>query len=140
MKTITTPKVRWMIRRDIADALAFRPDLSESDLCALLVKRDHIGMVADDGADHVKGFAVYQLRKRGFILHHLEGTAGGLIALVDRLERKVIESRRRWVDHFCHEEDVPLQLFLRSRGWIAHCLLRGWFNRRDAILFRFRVR
>lgn len=130
MNVITSHyQIRWLIRRDMDDVL--RIELSnhhqpwdENQFLEHLRQRNCIGLVVENDDCEIVGFVIYELHpKRLHLLnfcvdpeHRKQGVA---TAIIDRLKYKLSQQRRNelWVE--VPETNLPVQLFLRSQGFMA---------------------
>ena len=55
--------IRWMIRRDLPEALQCNTSWQEDDILRCLRHRNCIGMVVEDDQSKVCGFIIYELKK-----------------------------------------------------------------------------
>ena len=143
-------QIRWLIRRDMAEVLeieraSFEFSWTEEDFLCCLRQRNCIGMVAEH--DHrIVGFMVYELHKSS--LHILnfavardfrrQDVGGHMVAkLVDKLSQQ----RRDEIILEVRETNLAAQLFYRSQGFRAVCVLRNHYDdtSEDAYLMRYRL-
>ncbi|HZZ29307.1 MAG TPA: ribosomal protein S18-alanine N-acetyltransferase [Pirellulales bacterium] len=143
--------IRWMIRRDMPEALAiesasFEFPWCENDFLRCLRQRNCIGMVAEHN-DRVVGFMIYELHKSR--LHILNfavclryrrfGVGGQMVA---KLVGKLSTQRRHRILLEIRETNLAAQLFFRSRGFKAVSVLRSFYEDtpEDAYLMQYRFR
>jgi ribosomal-protein-alanine N-acetyltransferase len=142
-----TPHIRWMIRRDLLEALeieqgSFECPWQESDFISVLRQRNAIGMVAEHD-DRIVGFMLYELHKN--IIHVLNFAVcphvrrqGVGAAMVERLAGKLSSDRRTRITLEIRETNVAAQLFFGSQGFWATGILRDFYEdtTEDAYAFR----
>ena len=143
--------IRWMIRRDMADALEIENDgfefpWSEDDFIRCLRQRNCIGMVAEQ-EDRVVGFMIYELHKTRLHLLNLavskdyrrRGVGGQMLA---KLTAKLSTQRRTRILLEVRETNLPAQVFFRTQGFRAVSVLRDFYDdtTEDAYLMQYRYR
>ena len=143
--------IRWMIRRDMADALEIENDgfefpWSEDDFIRCLRQRNCIGMVAEHD-DRVVGFMIYELTKtRIHVLNFAVTAAHRRCGVGSQMGAKLIgklsSQRRTRVTLEVRETNLAAQLFFRSNGFRAVSVLRRFYEDtpEDAYLMQFRHR
>jgi [ribosomal protein S18]-alanine N-acetyltransferase len=129
--------IRWMIRRDMPEALAiehasFEYPWCEEEFLRVLRQRNYIGMVAEHG-DRIVGFMVYELhRKRLHVLDfatHPEFRRQGIgRQMIQKLVSKLSDIRRRQITLHCRESAIDTQIFLRSCGFLATEVVREHYG------------
>jgi [ribosomal protein S18]-alanine N-acetyltransferase len=129
-------RVRWMIRRDLAEVLAVEHAASdypwsEADLLRRLRRRNVIGMVAT-ARDQVVGLMVHAYAEPRIHLLNLAvrpdySRRGVGRQMVDKLKERLTGRRTRVVARV-RESATPAQLFLRVAGFRAVDVARGWFR------------
>ena len=139
--TITSPHIRWMIRRDMPEVLTiewacFLTPWNERDFALTLKALNTIGQVAEvDG--HVAGYMVYSLHCHHIELlnlavapwHQREGIGARLIA---KLVAKLTPQRRRYIRTEVRETNLDAQLFFRANGFeLAQVLFQPWADAPD---------
>lgn len=143
--------IRWMIRRDMADALEIETDgfefpWSEDDFIRCLRQRNCIGMVAEQ-EDRVVGFMIYELHKTRLHLLNLavskeyrrRGVGAQMLA---KLTAKLSTQRRTRILLEVRETNLPAQVFFRTQGFRAVSVLRDFYDdtTEDAYLMQYRYR
>jgi len=143
--------IRWMIRRDMADALEIETDgfefpWSEDDFIRCLRQRNCIGMVAEQ-EDRVVGFMIYELHKTRLHLLNLavskdyrrRGVGAQMLA---KLTAKLSTQRRTRILLEVRETNLPAQVFFRAQGFRAVSVLRDFYDdtTEDAYLMQYRYR
>lgn len=147
--------LRWMIRRDMPEVLeieqfCFDSPWTEDDFLRCLRQRNCICMIAEYGDDQLGvgalGFMVYELHKSRLELlklavHPSVWRRGIGTAILDKLKSKTSHDRRRSLSVVARESNLPCHLFLRSQGFRATRILRGYYedNDEDAYSFRWAV-
>lgn len=139
-------QIRWMIRRDMPevlniDALEFAQQWSEEDFLLCLKKRNCIGMVIEV-RDHVVGYMVYELEKdllriRRFAVASPFQMKGLGREMVLKLKGKLSQQRRHALTFEIRESNTSAQLFLRSMGFKAAYVNRGYFEDTDEDCYLF---
>ena len=141
--------IRWMIRRDMTDVLraeqfSFTHAWSEEDFLQCLRHRNCIGMVAEHN-DRVAGFMIYELFKtRIHVLSFMtmpECRRSGVgTQMMMKLAGKLSSQRRSKLTAAVRESNLVGQLFLRSQGFTATRVSRGYFedSGEDAYLMHLR--
>ncbi len=143
--------IRWMIRRDMPEALdieaeSFEFPWLEEDFIRCLRQRNCIGMVAEHD-DRVVGFMIYELNKtRLHILNFAvapECRRGGVGSqMLAKLIGKLSAQRRSRIVLEVRETNLPAQLFFRDNGFRAVSVLRAYYEDtpEDAYLMQYRYR
>lgn len=154
--------IRHMLRRDMPEVLAIDEfaglpvlpssrigDREEGFLTYLRVA-GHWGMIAEEcGRQYGKvlGFMLYELNDSEIILARLAVHPAYLrmgvgTQLAEKLQSKVspwaYQARSRVVMDVS-EYALPMQLFLRSRGWLAERVIRGQSDGGDAYRMVYRL-
>jgi [ribosomal protein S18]-alanine N-acetyltransferase len=141
--------IRWMIRRDMAEALAIEAESfefpwSEEDFIRCLRQRNCIGMVAELD-DRVVGFMIYELHKNR--LHVLNFAVAGAFRrqgigaqMIAKLIGKLSQQRRSRILLEVRETNLSAQLFFRANGFKAVSVLREFYDDtpEDAYVMQFR--
>jgi ribosomal-protein-alanine N-acetyltransferase len=141
--------IRWMIRRDMDDALdieneSFEFPWSADDFTRCLRQRNCIGMVAEHD-DRIVGFMVYELHKTR--LHVLNFAVardfrrlGVGTQMLQKLVGKLSQQRRSRILLEVRETNLPAQLFFRRCGFRAVSVLRDFYEdtTEDAYLMQYR--
>lgn len=115
-------KVRWMVRKDLADILEAAPYLTEHGLLSLLRKHETICLVGEYG-DKVICFTVYEplktrIKVRYLVVNEKWQTMGFGSLLLARLVGKLSDRRPvLFVD--VDERALGVQLWLKHRGFVA---------------------
>jgi ribosomal-protein-alanine N-acetyltransferase len=143
--------VRWMIRRDMPEVLAieqqgFEFPWVEEDFVRCLRQRNCIGMVAEH-EDRVLGFMIYELHKARLHVLNFAVAAdwrrrGVGAQMVAKLVGKLSPQRRNRITLEVRETNLAAQLFFRSQGFRAVCVLRGFYEDtpEDAYVMQYRMR
>ncbi len=143
--------IRWMIRRDMVEALAIEAESfefpwSEEDFIRCLRQRNCIGMVAELD-DRVVGFMIYELHKNR--LHVLNFAVAGRFRrqgvgsqMLTKLVGKLSQQRRSRILLEVRETNLAAQLFFRANGFKAVSVLRDFYDDtpEDAYVMQFRCR
>ena len=141
--------IRWMIRRDMAEALAIEAESfefpwSEEDFIRCLRQRNCIGMVAELD-DRVVGFMIYELHKNR--LHVLNFAVAGAFRrqgigaqMIAKLIGKLSQQRRSRILLEVRETNLSAQLFFRAGGFKAVSVLREFYDDtpEDAYVMQYR--
>jgi ribosomal-protein-alanine N-acetyltransferase len=141
--------IRWMIRRDMAEALAIEAESfefpwSEEDFIRCLRQRNCIGMVAELD-DRVVGFMIYELHKNR--LHVLNFAVAGAFRrqgigaqMITKLIGKLSQQRRSRILLEVRETNLSAQLFFRASGFKAVSVLREFYDDtpEDAYVMQYR--
>ncbi len=124
---------RWLIRRDMPEVLqideqCFDERWTEEDFLCSLRERNVIGMVAEHD-QNILGFMIYELHK-----NHLYLTRFAVHAdyqrccvgsqLIQKLIDKLNQQRRREIILEVPERNLEAQLFFKSLGFRAKCVLK----------------
>ncbi len=143
--------IRWMIRRDMPEALdieaeSFEFPWLEEDFIRCLRQRNCIGMVAEHD-DRVVGFMIYELNKtRLHILNFAvspecrrSGVGSQMLA---KLIGKLSAQRRSRIVLEVRETNLAAQLFFRDNGFRAVSVLRDYYEDtpEDAYAMQYRYR
>jgi ribosomal-protein-alanine N-acetyltransferase len=143
--------IRWMIRRDMPEALAIETDSfefpwCENDFLRCLRQRNCIGMVAEHD-DRVVGFMIYELHKSrlhilNFAVSSCFRRSGVGRQMVTKLIGKLSTQRRNRILLEIRETNLAAQLFFRSCGFRAVSVLRDFYEDtpEDAYLMQYRFR
>jgi ribosomal-protein-alanine N-acetyltransferase len=143
--------IRWMIRRDMPDALAIEADSfefpwCENDFLRCLRQRNCIGMVAEQN-DRIVGFMIYELHKTrlhilNFAVSSRYRRTGVGKQMVTKLVGKLSTQRRNRILLEIRETNLAAQLFFRSCGFRAVSVLRDFYEdtTEDAYLMQYRHR
>ena len=143
-------QIRWMIRRDMRevldiDSMEFAHQWSEECFLSCLKQRNCIGMVLEV-REEIAGYMVYELLKdairiRRFAVSSPYQTNGFGREMIDGLKAKLSLQRRHSIVFEIRESNLAAQLFLRSTGFEATQVSRGYFEdtNEDAYLFEFRL-
>jgi [ribosomal protein S18]-alanine N-acetyltransferase len=143
-------QIRWLIRRDMAEVLdieraAFENPWTEENFLCCLRQRNCIGMVAEH-EHRVVGFIIYELHKARLrvlniaVARDSRRQAVGT-QMIARLIEKLSQQRRREILLEVRESNLPAQLFYRSCGFNAVCVLRRHYDdtEEDAYVMRYRL-
>ena len=142
--------IRWMIRSDFDEVMAiekssFRCPWSEDEFISRLRPRNCIARLAEDEESRVVGYIVYELHKNHIEITNLAvcPTARGQgvgTAMFNKI-RGDIGSRRHRITIRISEENLEGQLFFKSMGMQATCVLRDYFDSppADAYLMEYKM-
>lgn len=143
-------QIRWLIRRDMAEVLEverenFRHAWTEEDFLCCLRQRNCIGMVAEHN-HRIVGFMIYELHKSKLrILNFAVVTSmqrqGVGCQMVRRLIDKLSQQRRKEIVLELRESNLSAQLFYKSQGFRAVCVLRTHYEdtAEDAYVMQYRL-
>ena len=133
-------QIRWLIRRDMGRVLQIEQDSfenpwSEEDFLCCLRQRNCIGMVAEH-AGEVVGFIIYELHKAQLRVLNIavapESRRLGIgTQIIGRLIEKLSQQRRREILLEVRESNLIAQLFYKSQGFRAVCVLRRHYDDTD---------
>jgi ribosomal-protein-alanine N-acetyltransferase len=141
--------IRWLIRADIDPVMeierqSFDHPWSLNDLEFWLKKRNVIGMVAEDDADIVRGYVIYELEKTSINLlnfavdpdYRYQGVGR---ALMDKMLGKLQCGKRNKLSMILADNNLGGQLFLRQMGFRATKVEKGYYEKitNDAYVFEF---
>jgi [ribosomal protein S18]-alanine N-acetyltransferase len=120
--------VRWMIRPDIPEVVACGGSMGEEEILANMRRPNVIGMVAERG-QCVRGHVLYRLERSRLVLIDLavnpaDRRLGVGAAMIDKLKGKLRPDRRNRIALDVHEDNLPLQLFLKAQGFVAESVDR----------------
>lgn len=143
-------EIRWLIRRDMNEVLQIERDSfenawSEEDFLCCLRQRNCIGMVAEHEGQ-VVGFVIYELHKARLRVLNIAVAVsfrrqGVGTQLIQRLVEKLSQQRRQEILLEVRESNLPAQLFYKSLGFLAVCVLRRYYDdtEEDAYVMRYRL-
>ena len=143
-------QIRWCVRSDLDAVLAiehtsFASPWSEEDFVEVMRQRDQIGMVAEHQHDIV-GFMLYRLRKTAlellnFAVHPAFRHRGVGTQMVQRLQDKLSQQRRKYVRAIVRETNLGAANFFKSCGFRALNVLREHYDDtgEDAYLMQYRL-
>lgn len=133
-------KTRWMIRRDLPEAMAIEHSSQthpwlENDFLVMLRQRRTIGMVCEHDS-RVLGYIVYTCHRKQVLIdnlavhpdHRREGVGR---VMVGRLIGKLECQRRNQIMVNVRESDLATQLFLQRLGFLAFHIYYGYFVDND---------
>ena len=140
---------RFMIRRDLPAVLeiedaSFEFPWGVNDFLGVLRERNCIGLIAED-RNKVIGYAVYEIHRCRLQLlsfavapEHRRRGAGTM--LLKRLTGRLSAKRRNRITCEVRETNLTALNFLKSQGWKAYDVLRGFYrdSDEDAYAMRFR--
>jgi [ribosomal protein S18]-alanine N-acetyltransferase len=141
--------IRWMIRRDMDDALeieneSFEFPWSEEDFVRCLRQRNCIGMVAEHD-DQIVGFMIYELHKTrlhvlNFAVARKFRRLGIGTQMIQKLVGKLSHQRRSRILLEVRETNLAAQLFFRQCGFRAVSVVRDFYEdtTEDAYVMQFR--
>jgi [ribosomal protein S18]-alanine N-acetyltransferase len=129
--------VRWAIRRDTASILeiehaSFKYPWTEEDFLREFRKPNCIPMVSERGED-VVGFMAFFLertvvRVAKFAVHPDFVRQGIGTRMIQKLKGKLSSERRNRIKFQVRETNLAAQLFLKSQGFRATSVSRGYFK------------
>ena len=141
-------QIRWLIRRDMTDVLqieagSFENAWTEEDFLCCLRQRNCIGMVAEENHD-VIGFMIYELHKSQLrvlnfaVMPQMRRRGVGSL-MIQRLVDKLSQQRRKDILLDVRESNLDAQLFYKSQGFRAVCVLRRHYDdtEEDAYVMRY---
>ncbi len=143
--------IRWMIRRDMPEALdieaeSFEFPWLEEDFIRCLRQRNCIGMVAEHD-DRVVGFMIYELNKTrlhilNFAVSQEYRRCGVGSQMLAKLIGKLSAQRRSRIVLEVRETNLAAQLFFRDNGFRAVSVLREYYEDtpEDAYAMQYRYR
>lgn len=109
--------IRWLIRKDLPSVTQFGLQ-SEDEIISLCRKRNMIGMVYED--EDIHGYIIYELHKGFLVIHTIYGDSKEVYsALIERLQSRIEEQRRRYIEIDVEEDNLTLQLVLKEHGFLA---------------------
>lgn len=131
-------QIRWMVRADLEEVvyietLSYDEPWKKRDFLAALRDKSTIGMVAEFDRKIV-GFCIYEnhphsIQPRNLAVHPFCRRQKIGTNLLREL-RKKLTLRHRWrLECIVRETSLDAQLFLRSFGFRAERVLRGYFER-----------
>ena len=141
--------IRWMIRRDMDDAMeieqeSFEFPWSEDDFTRCLRQRNCIGMVAEH-EDRIVGFMIYggpaaRLHVLNFAVAREFRRLGVGSQMMEKLIGKLSQQRRSRILLEVRETNLAAQLFFRKSGFRAVSVLRDFYEdtTEDAYLMQYR--
>ncbi len=149
-KTPIELKIRWFIRRDMAEVMkieneSFESPWTEKDFLSCLQRRDCIGIVVEHEQEIV-GFMVYELHKSKLTI--LNFAVSDEIRrrrvgaqMVHNLIDKLSQQRRNEIILEVKESNLDAQLFFKVHGFRAIKILRNHYDysTEDAYLMRYRL-
>lgn len=142
--------IRWMIRRDMPEVLniemrSFDYPWAERDFIQCLRQRNCIGMVCEY-KEQIVAFMVYKFSKDkltilNFAVHPEFRRQGFGKQMIDNLRLKLSQQRRRWMDLHVSDDNLTMQLFLRSMGFQAKGVEPNFYaeHEKDAYYFNYSV-
>lgn len=139
---------RWVIRRDLPamvaiEAESFRQEWqnlpwNEGDFLRFLKERKNIGLLAVRKEVAI-GFILYALVKSHVAIVKLAiGIDHWPDGVINQMLQAITENARgykRSVYFRSHERNLPLQQFLKSHGFKADKIVRGYYGSEDAFDF-----
>jgi len=142
-------RIRWMIRRDMADVIAieqtsFEFPWSEADFIRALRERNCIGLVAEQD-NKIVGYVIYELAPAELHVLNLAVAPGARrravgTKLVEKLVGKLSFQRRERILLEVRETNLAAQLFFKEQGFRAVSVLRDFYDDtvEDAYLMNYR--
>lgn len=142
--------IRWMLRRDVPSVLeiaseSFRTPWTEDGLISTIRDRNVIGLVVEDGKDHISGYVIYEIHRNR--LHILSLAVKPVYQrkrfgsqLVKKLTPKLSNNRRNRIILDVRETNRDGQLFFRAMGFKATSVIRGFYTdtKEDAYRMEYR--
>jgi ribosomal-protein-alanine N-acetyltransferase len=142
-------RIRWMIRRDMPEALAieessFEFPWTEEDFVRCLRQRNCIGMVAERN-DKIVGFMIYELLQSelhvlNFAVRKEFRRMGVGSQMMEKLVSKLSYGRRDRIVLEVRETNLDAQLFFRKQTFRAIDVLRDYYEDtiEDAYLMQYK--
>jgi ribosomal protein S18 acetylase RimI-like enzyme len=139
--------VRFMLKRDMPFVLSIERDnlsghlWSEHDFMKVLQKQHRIGFVVERG-NLIVAYAIIRYTKRNMELLNISvdkdyRRIGIATAIIKKLKERLLKDRRLYINIHVDETNLPMQLFLRSMGFIATKVIHNYYTDRDAYFMRF---
>ncbi len=133
---VLRPHLRWLIRKDLPSVMAIEIaggtlGWTEEQLLKTLREHNCIGLVAEVGGE-VGGYFVYELRKTGirlanFVVAPEHRRRGVGRAMVEKAKSKLFGHRRTKLLADVRETNLDALRFLRSQGFKATTVQRGFY-------------
>jgi ribosomal-protein-alanine N-acetyltransferase len=142
-------RIRWMIRRDMPEALAieessFEFPWTEEDFVRCLRQRNCIGMVAERN-DKIVGFMIYELLQSelhvlNFAVRKEFRRMGVGSQMMEKLVSKLSYGRRDRIVLEVRETNLDAQLFFKKQTFRAIDVLRDYYEDtiEDAYLMQYK--
>lgn len=142
-------RIRWMIRRDMPEALAieeasFEFPWTEEDFVRCLRQRNCIGMVAERN-DKIVGFMIYELLQSelhvlNFAVKKEYRRLGVGSQMMEKLVSKLSYGRRDRIVLEVRETNLDAQLFFKKQNFRAIDVLRDYYEDtiEDAYLMQYK--
>ena len=142
-------RIRWMIRRDMPEALAveessFEFPWTEEDFVRCLRQRNCIGMVAERN-DKIVGFMIYELLQSelhvlNFAVRKEFRRMGVGSQMMEKLISKLSYGRRDRIVLEVRETNLEAQLFFKKQTFRAIDVLRDYYEDtiEDAYLMQYK--
>ena len=142
-------RIRWMIRRDMPEALAieessFEFPWTEEDFVRCLRQRNCIGMVAERN-DRIVGFMIYELLQSelhvlNFAVKKEYRRMGVGSQMMEKLVSKLSYGRRDRIVLEVRETNLDAQLFFKKQTFRAIDVLRDYYEDtiEDAYLMQYK--
>lgn len=140
---------RFMIRRDLSAVLeiedaSFEFPWGVNDFLGVLRARNGFGLVVEDRRQ-VIGYAAYEthrcrLQLLSFAVAHEHRRRGAGTMLLKRLTGRLSANRRNRITCEVRETNLPALQFLKSQGWKAYDVLRGFYRDSDEDAYAMRYR
>lgn len=114
--------IRWGLARDIPTWLTFGTKWTEQDFLTTLRRRDHIAMSAERSWNFdLVGVMIYKRQRHSLellemVVHPDHRRTGIASAMFDKLVFKTISHKRGSLVFSVPDDNLPMQLFARSRG------------------------
>ena len=140
-------KVRWMIRRDMADVLkieneSFDLPWREEDFLSCLRQRNCIGMVTEHEG-RVVGYTIYELFSEALHIlslavsrEHRHSGVGS--QMVGKLMHKLSQQRRVSITTDIRESNIEAHEFFRNFGFKLIRVERNYYKDTSESVYRFR--
>lgn len=140
--------IRWMIRRDLPYVLdieraSFEFPWRGEEFIHTLKQRNSIGMIAEaPTGDYPIAFMVYELhRERLHVLNFAVSPQYRVMgvgrAMVDKLKSKLSAAGRMCLSTIVRDSNVAGHLFLKSQGFHALDVFRGFYDECDDDAYYF---
>jgi [ribosomal protein S18]-alanine N-acetyltransferase len=147
METTTDVRIRWLIRRDMADVLRIEQECfdrpwAEDDFMMQLRQLNCIGMVAER-EQKIVGAMIYELHKSklnilNFAVESESRRNQVGTQMVSKLVGKLSQERRHVIETKVRETNLAAQLFFKSQGFEATSVERDAYDDSDEAAYVMR--